>query len=170
MLGFKPNIYWIATWTVIAPIFIIVSPMLQISWKLIWHIIVLESENSTKNRISCKILPLSSEGVSFSSFFFTGCPDSECDPLLPVTLRGLPVWTVGSELWVGISRPTPRLPLWDSVHTDSQIQSTFIFFTLISMNACNIIHSSWTVRVLPIREIYLNYRLPKSDAEHFDLN
>lgn len=25
MLGFKPNIYWIATWTVIAPIFIVVS-------------------------------------------------------------------------------------------------------------------------------------------------
>lgn len=25
MLGYKPNIYWIATWTVLAPIFIVVS-------------------------------------------------------------------------------------------------------------------------------------------------
>ena len=36
------------------------------------HIIVLESENSTKNLFTCKILPLSSEGVGFSPFPLQG--------------------------------------------------------------------------------------------------
>lgn len=57
--------------------------------------------------------------VSF--LLFEGCSDSQCYTFLPITLRGLSVWAVGTELWLGLGGSAPRLPFWDCNHSNNQI-------------------------------------------------